>query len=503
MIKRRHFLKVAAGTTALAGLGDLGFLAKLPSVSAEEAKIEPKWVRFGPDIEPLIRLLEETPRDRVLEEVAMRIRRGLTYRELLAALLLAAVRGIQPRPIGFKFHAVLAIHAAHLASLASTGPDRWLPIFWSIDLFKGSQATNAQQGNWHMSPVDESAVPPSHKARQAFIDAMDNWDEAAADAAMTGLVRTAPAHEIFEIVCRYGIRDFRELGHKEIYVANSFRALEVVGWRHAEPVLRSLAFAQLDRVGEKLNPSKADLPADRPFRRNLEAAKKIRPDWLDGKSDADATRELIATVRQGSALDTSAKVVELLNRGAAPQSIFDALFDSAGELLMRAPGIQSLHATTFTNAAHYAWQHTTNDETRRLLLLQNAAYLPLYRGTSPDKGYYLDTMEPVTTKASGDAALEEIFADISSDRLLATRKMLGYLKDNPDPAPLAHAARRMIFLKGRDAHDYKFSSAVLEDYSAMSPPWRDRYLAASAFYFRGSGDSDNDLVQRTRAALGG
>jgi len=41
---------------------------------------------------PLVRLLEDTPRARVLEEVGARLRRGLSYRELLAALLLAGVR---------------------------------------------------------------------------------------------------------------------------------------------------------------------------------------------------------------------------------------------------------------------------------------------------------------------------------------------------------------------------------------------------------------------------
>ena len=92
-----------------------------------------------------------------------------------------------------------------------------------------------------MPPVDEAAVPKSHKAKQAFVEAMDNWDEAAADAAIVGLVRTAGANEIFEILCRYGVRDFREIGHKEIYVVNSFRTLEAIGWHHAEPVLRSIA----------------------------------------------------------------------------------------------------------------------------------------------------------------------------------------------------------------------------------------------------------------------
>src|SRR6185503_17007332 len=106
-----------------------------------------------------------------------------------------------------------------------------------------------------------------------LIDALENWDEAAADAAIVGLARTAGAHEIYGILCRYGARDFREIGHKEIYVANSFRTLEAIGWQHAEPVLRSLTYAILDRAGTKENPAKADLSADRPFRHNLELVK--------------------------------------------------------------------------------------------------------------------------------------------------------------------------------------------------------------------------------------
>ncbi len=497
-MKRRSFLKTAASATALAGLGDFGFLARLPSVSAAEAQL--KLVQLHPDIEPLVRLLEDTSRDRVLEEVAAKIKAGVTYREIVAALLLAGVRNIQPRPVGFKFHAVLVVNSALLASLSSPDSDRWLPIFWAIDTFKSSQAANVREGNWHLGPVDESAVPPSHKAKAALISALDQWDEAAADAAIVGMVRTASAHEIYEILCRYGARDFREIGHKEIYVANSFRTLETIGWHHAEPVLRSLVYGILDRDRDKENPAKADLPADRPYRKSLELAKEIPDGWLDGKPDPNATKAMLETIRQGSARDASEKALELLKGGVAPQSLFDAFFDGAGELLMRAPGILSLHATTFTNALHYSWQHCRDEETRKVLLLQNAAFLPLFRGNSKDKGNHIDELEPAALK-NGDGAIEEIFADVGNDRLAASRKILAYLRDNPNPKSLVDAARRLIFLKGRDSHDYKFSSAVLEDYAFMSPPWRDRYLAASVFNLKGSGDKDNDLVKRTRAAL--
>src|SRR5256886_14753236 len=80
------------------------------------------------------------------------------------------------------------------------------------------------------------------------------------------------------------------------------------GWQHAEPVLRSLAYALLDRTGDA-NPAKSDLPADRPGRRNLELREKIRADWLDGKAEAGATIEMLGAIREGSAGGRSGEVV--------------------------------------------------------------------------------------------------------------------------------------------------------------------------------------------------
>src|SRR5947209_20610606 len=156
MTTRRHLLRTAAATGALAAAGDLRFLSRLPAVSAAEARVDPQLVALRPEIEPAVRLLEDTPRERLLEEVAARIRRGMSYREVVAALLLAGVRNVQPRPsVGFKFHAVLVVNSAHLASLASPDSDRWLPIFWALDYFNSSQAQTATESHWRMRAVYE------------------------------------------------------------------------------------------------------------------------------------------------------------------------------------------------------------------------------------------------------------------------------------------------------------------------------------------------------------
>jgi len=500
---RRGFLQ-AGGVGALAAVADLSFVSQLRPVSAAEAQLDPKTVQFQPEIEPLVRLIEETPRERLLEEIAGRIKTGLTYREVLAALLLAGVRNVQPRPsVGFKFHAVLVVNSAHLASLASPAELRWLPIFWALDYFKSAQAADVRENNWTMSPVTESSVPAAHNARQAFADAMDRWDEGAADAATAGLARTAGANELFELFVRYGARDFRSIGHKAIFVANSWRTLGAIGWQYAEPVLRSLAYALQNREGDGSPDS--DAPADRPWKRNTELARQIKPEWLEGKSDSGATTELLATLRTANDEEAPRAVVEMLNRGVAPQSIWDALLVGAGELLARQPGIVGLHAVTSSNALRFGYEASASDDTRRMLLLQNAAFLPLFRETMSRRGgaladIRLDALEPLAPQNT-ETSVAEIFADLGGDRLQAARKTLAYAQSTDRPAPFFETARTLVFLKGRDSHDYKFSSAVLEDYYHISPGWRDRYLASTVFQLRGSKAADNPLAERTRAAL--
>ena len=110
---------------------------------------------------------------------------------------------------------------------------------------------------------------------------MDRWDEEGADQAIAALVRGTGAGEVIELFFRYGARDFRDIGHKAIYAANSWRLLQTITWRHAEPVMRSLALALLEHEGT--NPARRDDERDRPWRENLQRATTIRADWRQGQ----------------------------------------------------------------------------------------------------------------------------------------------------------------------------------------------------------------------------
>jgi hypothetical protein len=511
-LDRRRFVTRSLTAGAVAALGDFSFLHGLPAPAADNNAHQ--LVPLSSELEPLVRLIEDTPRDKLLERIAAKVHKGVNYEQLLSAVFLAGVRGIQPRPVGFKFHAVLVINSAHLASQRAPDKERWLPLFWAIDNFKSSQERNKAEGDWRMAPVEESKLPPPHRAKQRFIEAMDDWDEEGADRAVTTLARTASAEEVYELFWRYGCRDFRDICHKAIYAANSWRTLQAIGWRHAEPVVRSLAYALLDR-GRDGNPAENDFAVDRPYRDNLASGvKQIGPLWKQRRRvSKEAGAELLECQRSATPAEGSAKVVELLKKGIDPCSIWDGLFLTAGELIMRQPGIVGIHCVTSANAMHFAYQTSASDETRRLLMLQCAAFLPMFRDAMTGRGKLadvrIDKLEKLATPDDPARTIEAIFSDLAKDKknrydgqMVAAKKTLDFLSgDDADFPAMVTAAERLVFSKGNDSHDYKFSSAALEDYYHVSAPWRANYAAASMFNLKGTGDADNGLIQRTRAAL--
>ena len=307
MNSRRRFLQTIVAGSAAVTVSKLWPL-EIGSVAYADTQLGENAVRFSDEIEPTVRLLEETPRDELLEEIAARIKRGsLTYREVVAALMLAGIRNVQPRPsVGFKFHTVLVVNSAHLASMNSPAEDRWLPIFWALDYFKVAQADDHRRGDWTMPAVDDAKLPPFHHARQEFQQAMDAW------------------------------------------------------------------------------------------------------------------------------------------------AMFLARLKDDGKL--------------------------------------------------PEKS--VEQMTGAESTASTPAEVSSILTNINADADQAASQVLGLLDRDPAAAAaLFRAARRMIFFKGSGTHDYKYSSAVLEDFYYISPAFRNRYLASSIYKFRGSGERDTQLLPRIRAAL--
>lgn len=494
-ISRRTFLH----TSAVLGLGT-GLASEVQAISpntAEEMIVRPEAVQFRPEIEPVVRWIEETPRDQILNVAVAKLKGGLSYRDLMTGLFLSGIRNIKPRPVGFKFHAVMVIHSAHLLGQSAAIEERLLPLFWALDTFKSSQFADAQEGDWTLGPVDEAKLPNAWLAKDALIHAMKAWDSEAADVATVAFCRSYGAAEVMEVFWRYAIRDQRNIGHKPIFAAQAWRTLQVIGWQNAEPVLRSLAFALLDREG------KPGTDVVGPYQENLEFAEEFDEYWIAGNPDHGASDNLMADLRSPSPQETGAYVLDYVQGGVNPAAIWDGIVKSAYEILLRQPGIIALHAVTSIHALHFIFGVAADQQTRKMAMLQAASWVALFRDRIGDvKKLRLDKLDPLDLPAQPEEAVADIFATIGKSREDATRKTLQFLIRGGTNEAIFAAARRMILLKGQDSHDYKFGAAAWEEALLASTPRTRRLLTAAMMgHLPSSTAVDSQLMIRSREAV--
>lgn len=503
-LTRRRFLHTAAAGGALLGLNPL--LASGPATT-REATVTPELVRFGPGIEPVIRLIQQTPREKCFEVMADQLRQGLPYRQFMAALFLAGLRNFNPRRAG-AMHGVYVIHSAHQLSLDARPEERLLPLFYALDYFKRATAKPRDWDDPPLRPL-RGELPPAEKALEEFHAGMRGWDAERSDRAIVALVRSRGVQEVGEALWPYGGRDVRRNGHKAIFLSNAWRTLETIGWQHAEPVLRAVV------LGLVASGNNAEFKTQ-PYLPNLERVRKVAPrlpgDWALARSDAGPTRELLAVLREGRTDDAcqlaAAQLVE--GRGRAG-SVWDAVHLAAAELIMRernaASNLGGVHAVTSANALHYAFRMSGPSQTRLLVLLQAVGWMGEFR---KKVGVFRDVRiaelapgDVPSSPASEEAAAREVLGALAPDRKdsveAAVPKVVRYAQRYPESEAFFREARRLICLNSSDEHHYKYSAAVFEHHRLVDPRWRPHMLAAALHYFP---SVPNSNMQRAREALG-
>src|SRR5262249_41771545 len=167
---RRRFLQTVAGATAVTAV-PLPFLGELAVFGAEPP---PATVRFGRDIEPIVRLIDATPRDRCVAVFIDQLRRGLPYRRFLAAVYFAAIRR------HLSNHDVYKIHAVHQVSLDARPEERLLPLFWALHGYKKHQ----EEFTNPLFTELQGPLPTPEKASAELAAAMERFDVDRAERAL-------------------------------------------------------------------------------------------------------------------------------------------------------------------------------------------------------------------------------------------------------------------------------------------------------------------------------
>lgn len=507
-LTRRHFLGAAG-----AGLATTyALLDGLPSVAAAETIISPERVQFTGDIEPIVRLIETTPRTEAVEVLAREIKGGLDYQAFLAAMFLAGIRNVNPQPPGFKLHCVFMIHSANYLAQMAPPEERLLPLFYALDEFKVSQKADIHTGDFVLPPP-ATVLPEPAVAWEAFRRSMDEWDSEGADSAITALARHEKPEQLFEGLWEYGARDYRNIGHKMIFTAHAWRTLQSIGWQHAEPTLRSLVLALLDYGQSGVYSGYAFEDQSFVYNRTQTERRHARlPEgWTQHSPNAGLTLELLSVLRESDAEAASDFALNALSEGRCDSgSIWDSAHLAASEMMMRQPAITAVHAVTSINSLHYGFRTTTSDKTKLLLLLQALGWMTQFRKFLDESMFSRRTRDVRLTDLSEGilpqseaGAVESIVELISEDKDEAARLAFAYGKKYSDPANFFDAARQLVFKKSVEHHHLKWPAAVFEDFYQVSPQWRPHMLATSVFFLRGPGHRNSTVVERAVKSLAG
>jgi hypothetical protein len=508
---RRGFLQTVAGAASL-GLPHLPLLGELAAFGAEPP---PATVRFGRDLEPVVRLIEDTPRDKCVAVFLDQLRRGLPYRRFLAAVFFASVRRHR------SHHDVYKIHSVHQVSMDARPEERLLPLFWALHGYKKHQEDFPRP----LLTELKGTLPAPEKAGAELAEAMERFDADRAERALVALARNQGARQTMEQLWVYGLRHLGAGGHAAIMVANCFRALETLGWQEAELALR---FVVQDIY--LLNAEKPDSYWQANTERADRQLEKLPPTWAAAKAEAAATRELFALLREGKAEPACDLAVKQLLRGIGAQALWDAVHLATAELMVRHKsgwGLASrpLHANTSTNALHYAFRTCTAPRTRLLALLQAVAWAAGRTGgdLADLRDVKIAELPAAKVPAKEEDAVMEVFALLPSrtyrwdaeakkavlgygkrdDADEACRKVFVLARERPEVVPLfLEAAHSWLCCKANDdSHEYKFLAAILEDAARVSPAWQPHLLAASVHYFHGKQTPDNPVIQQVQEAL--
>jgi hypothetical protein len=404
--------------------------------------------RVPDEVDDLVRWIVAVPHADANGQLIDRVKKGLKPEPLLAALLLAGVQEVEPRPLGFKFHCVMELWAVHGVMEKLPAAQRILPLVYGLDSFKQSQEAQLRAGAWHLPAVDEKALPDIAKAKGELAVAMDAWDLAKADAAATALARAGKRDELVATIAPRAARSFDNVGHGPIAAANGFRTLDVIGWNHSETVVRSVVngLLRLDR--------KAGAPPDEPV--------------------------------------------------SSEPAIWPQLAQRASELMARSPGLLAVHATTGVNALEWLARASPTPADARLCRAQAEAWMPLWRDAFARRGSVrasdfslLMKEEPGTAQREPVAALD----DLGHDRWKTALALVGGLRDEKARAAFVSRARELLVAKGGEAHDWKFFVALEETLAICGAELAAPILACGVHYLRDGAEGDVGPVAEARAAL--
>lgn len=322
---RRDFLADVGRGTLVAAVGlEVATDLNLTAAASEVDDV----LSFGP-LEPLVALMQETPIDRLLPELAQRLKAGTDLRQLVAAGALANARTFGGEDY-IGFHTLMAMAPAFHMAREMSGPERALPVFKV--LYRNTKRIQETGGRAKevLRPVALTGDPNSPVTGEALRAAVHRKDVAGAERILAHLARTSPEEAFNQLLPV--VQDATEV-HRVVLPYRAWDMLDLVGREQAVTMLRqSVRYcvqAESWASQDRHNSPRSLLP------KLLEEYKLHGCTPGDRKLDAAALDELSQTFFKSTNDQAGAAAAAALAEGIAPGAIGEAITLAANQLVLR------------------------------------------------------------------------------------------------------------------------------------------------------------------------
>jgi len=488
---RRHFLADVGRGMLVASIGynAANELGLAPAFAAEA----PDTLDFG-SLESLVRLMQETPADKLLPALAAKLKSGTDLRQLVAAGALANARTFGGEDY-VGFHTMMALAPSlHMAGELPEAQQA-LPVFKV--LYRNTNRIQEKGGRKEevLHPVKPAPLAEGRAGAESVRDAVHRKAVDEAERLFATIAQASASDALNDLL--YTVQDHTEV-HRVVLPYRAWDLLDLVGQEHAHTLLRQ-SVRYCIKAESWTNPDHASaiLPKLLEEHKLLDRSPGTRAaedSWVD---------QLSLTIFKSTPEQAAEAAASALAEGFSPAVIGEAISLAANQLVLRDMGRPpsqeslgkppgSVHGDSIGVHAcdsACAWRNlarVSNSRNTFACLILGAYQVALDR---TNRGGDFLNWSPLPHQyqlsqirsAEGAALLREtddaIHQNLQAHAAAAVHR---YGELGHDPRPVFDLLLRYAVSEDGALHAEKFYRTVTEEFSSARPAFRWRQLVALA-----------------------
>jgi len=468
---------------------DLGLT---PALAGENASS----LEFG-SLEPTVRLMQETPADRLLPLLHRELGQGTPLRTLVAAAALANARTFGGQDY-VGFHTMMALAPAWHMSQRLSKERQALPVFKV--LYRNSNRIQEHGGRASevLHAVSPEAAGAGEASGEVLKDCVRRKDMLRAEEAFARLASQSPEEAFNQLLI--AVQEESEV-HRVVLPYRAWDLLDVIGMEHAHTLLRQSVRYCVHNESPQ-------------YRANCRGGADVLPKLLDqykllakpaGTRPADdawvdaMSRTLFESEPEAAAEAVAAALAE----GMAPEAVGEALSLAANQLVLRDKGRTTeqarpgkpagsvhgdsigVHACDSANAwRNMARVGNARNAVASLILGAHQVAVDRIRPGGDFlhwHPYPTDEHRALVRGESGPDLLRELDKAIrDNDQARAVAAAARYTEVEPSPQPVFNLLLSYAISEDGALHAEKYFQTVSEEFAATRPAFRGRQLMALA-----------------------